>query len=64
MLMELIDIPELNSFIIVKDNKLNVIENLVIRVTVTEFYRYSTTILDYIKSKNIDSGFNYLAINN
>lgn len=60
----MIDIPKLNSFIIIKDNKLNIIKNLIIRVTITKFYRYSTIILDYIKSKNIDSGFNYLAINN
>ena len=56
--------PELNSFIVVKDNELNAIENLVTGVTVTEFYRYSTAILDYMKSKNIDSGFNYSAVNN
>ncbi|CRL21891.1 unnamed protein product [Penicillium camemberti] len=33
MLMELIDMPELNSFIVVKDNELNAIENLVTGVT-------------------------------
>lgn len=64
MLIELMDVPELNSFIVVKDNELNAIENPVTRVTVTEFHRYSTAILDYIKSKNIDSNFNYSAVNN
>jgi hypothetical protein len=45
----------LNSFIIVKDNKLNAIDKLVQTITITDFYRYSIAILNYIKSSKADS---------
>ncbi|KAJ5420288.1 hypothetical protein N7465_002807 [Penicillium sp. CMV-2018d] len=64
MLMELIGVPGLNSFIVVKDNELNAIENPVTAITMIEFYRYSTAIQDYIKSTNADSGIISAAVNN
>ena len=38
-----------------KDNKLNTIDKLVQTITITDFYRYSIAILDYIKSSKADS---------
>jgi hypothetical protein len=32
----------------VKDNKLNTIDKLVQTITITDFYRYSIAILDYV----------------
>ena len=46
---------ELRGFIIIKDNKLNIIKKPTKIITIVDFYRYSTIILDYIKSSNIDS---------
>ncbi|KAJ5120431.1 uncharacterized protein N7515_009819 [Penicillium bovifimosum] len=54
MLSELAEIPELSVFILVKDNELNAIEDPVETITINDFYRYSTAILDYIKSRNAD----------
>ena len=47
--------PELSGFIVVKDNELNAIKKPAKIITIIDFYRYSTTILDYIKSSNVDS---------
>lgn len=55
ILLELSDIPELSGFIVIKDNELNAIEKPAKTITIIDFYRYSTIILDYIKSSNIDS---------
>ncbi|CAP80907.1 hypothetical protein PCH_Pc12g12800 [Penicillium rubens Wisconsin 54-1255] len=55
MLLELSDILELSGFIIIKDNELNTIKKPTKTITIIDFYRYSTTILDYIKSSNTDS---------
>ena len=55
ILSELSDILELSGFIVIKDNELNAIEKPTKTITIIDFYRYSTTILDYIKSSNIDS---------
>ena len=55
MLLELSDIPELSGFIVVKDNELNAIEKPAKTITIIDFYRYSTAILDYVKSSNTDS---------
>ncbi|CAP98387.1 hypothetical protein PCH_Pc22g10990 [Penicillium rubens Wisconsin 54-1255] len=55
ILLELSDIPELSGFIVIKDNELNTIKKPIKTITIIDFYRYSTTILDYIKSSNINS---------
>ena len=55
ILLELSDIPELSGFIVIKDNELNAIKKPAKTITIIDFYRYSTIILDYIKSSNIDS---------
>jgi hypothetical protein len=55
MLSELSDVPELSGFIVVKDNELNAIEKPAETITIIDFYRYSTAILDYVKSSNADS---------
>jgi hypothetical protein len=55
ILSELSDILELSGFIVIKDNELNAIEKPAKTITIIDFYRYSTTILDYIKSSNTDS---------
>jgi hypothetical protein len=55
ILSELSDIPELSGFIVIKDNELNAIEKPAKTITIIDFYRYSTTILDYVKSSNADS---------
>ncbi|KAJ5926178.1 hypothetical protein N7516_007951 [Penicillium verrucosum] len=64
MLIELIEVPELNSFIVVKDNKLNAIENPVTTITMIDFHRYNTAIQDYIKSTSADSFGIMSAVNN
>ncbi|OQE24192.1 hypothetical protein PENFLA_c010G03600 [Penicillium flavigenum] len=55
MLSELIEVPELSIFIIVKDNELSAVQDPVHNITTIDFYRYSTAILDFIKSSNADS---------
>jgi hypothetical protein len=55
MLLELSDMLELSGFIVIKDNELNAIKKLAKIITIIDFYRYSTVILDYIKSSNTDS---------
>ncbi|KAJ5922443.1 hypothetical protein N7516_010146, partial [Penicillium verrucosum] len=40
MLIELMEVPELNSLIVVKDNELNAIENPVTMITMIGFHRY------------------------
>ena len=55
MLSELSDVLELSGFIVVKDNELNAIEKPAKTITIIDFYRYSTAILDYVKSSNTDS---------
>jgi hypothetical protein len=55
ILSELSDMPELSGFIVVKDNELNAIEKPAKTITIIDFYRYSTAILDYVKSSNADS---------
>lgn len=52
MLLELMEVPELKSFIVVKDNELNAVENPVKDITIIDFYRYSTAIQDYIRFTN------------
>ncbi|OQE03959.1 hypothetical protein PENSOL_c001G08214 [Penicillium solitum] len=64
MLMELMEVPELTSFIIVKDNELNAIENPATTIIIIDFHRYSTAIQDYIKFTNADSGIISAAVNN
>ena len=54
MLIEIMEVPELNSFIIVKENELNTIEYPASFTTVVDFYRYSTAFQDNIKSTNAD----------
>jgi hypothetical protein len=55
ILSELSEVPELSGFIVVKDNELNAIEKPAETITIIDFYRYSTAILDYVKSSNTDS---------
>lgn len=55
MLIELMEVPVLNSFIVVKDNELDAIDNPATAITIVDFYRYSTAIQDYIKSTSADS---------
>ncbi|KAJ5878380.1 hypothetical protein N7455_001845 [Penicillium solitum] len=52
------------TFIIVKDNELNAIENPATTITIIDFHRYSTAIQDYIKFTNADSGIISAAVNN
>ncbi|KAJ5382606.1 hypothetical protein N7517_000517 [Penicillium concentricum] len=65
MLLELMEVPELRSFIVVKDNEVYAVENPVQHVTIIDFYRYSSAIQDYIKFTNADSpGLVSSAVNN
>lgn len=65
MLLELVTVPELQIFIVVKYNELNAIKYPAETITIVDFHRYSTAILDYIKSINADSpGLIFSAVNN
>jgi hypothetical protein len=47
-----VGIGGLVRFLRIKDNELNAIEKPAKTITIIDFYRYSTTILDYVKSSN------------
>ncbi|KAJ9481006.1 hypothetical protein VN97_g12506 [Penicillium thymicola] len=55
MLSELIVVPEPSAFIAIKDNGLSAVEKPVQTITIIDFCRYSTAILDFDKSSNAGS---------
>ncbi|KAJ5406820.1 hypothetical protein N7465_008104 [Penicillium sp. CMV-2018d] len=64
MLIELSDVPELESFIVLKDNELNAIKDPVETIRVIDFHQYCTAILDHIESHKAKAGIISAAVNN
>lgn len=55
MLSELTEALELETFILAKDNESNAVRNPVEDITITDFYRYSRAIWNYIIPMNAES---------
>lgn len=64
MLMELRDVTELESFIVLKDNELNAVKDPVEEITIVDFHHYCTAILDHIASLNDKTGIISAAVVN
>jgi hypothetical protein len=55
MFSGLMEVPELETFILAKRNELDAVRNPVEDITSTDFYRYSRAIWNYIIPMNAES---------